>query len=208
MGLTTIPVSCLAWWPSPGVYKHYGRVNGDLQEHLPQGGPSRTAAAVPLSLNPSWPRRHPTPAGSFGPASDMGHFSFLLGLGACKILFCPPRLESLFPLVLWKSCNQVPLAFRVIFPRGSQSVCWTPRLGSLTRGLEPLQQWENFGVVVPVCGSPIQRVWGLIWTCLCPFYHLGVASSLSLDMGHPFLVASSVLLLMAVQKLVAVLVLL
>ena len=60
----------------------------------------------------------------------------------------------------------------------------------------------------PVCGSPIQQVWGFILTCLCPFYHLGVASSLSLDMGYPFLVGSSVLLLMVVQKLVAILVLL
>ena len=78
----------------------------------------------------------------------MGHFSFLLGLGACMILFCPLRLESVFPPVLWKSCSQVPLAFKVIFPRDSQSLYWIPRLGRLTQGLEPLQQWENFLVLL------------------------------------------------------------
>ena len=33
---------------------------------------------------------------------------------------CPPRVESLFPQVLWKSCNQIILAFKVRFPEDSQ----------------------------------------------------------------------------------------
>ena len=33
------------------------------------------------------------------------------------------RLEALFSPVLWKSCNQIPLAFRVKLPGGPQSLC-------------------------------------------------------------------------------------
>ena len=76
-------------------------------------------------------------------------YSFPLGLGVCMVLLCPPRLESLFPPVLWKSCNQIPLAFKVRFPGDSQSLYLVPRLGSLTWGSEPSQQQENFfGITV------------------------------------------------------------
>ena len=30
-----------------------------------------------------------------------------------RFCLCPPRPESLVPPVLWKSCNQIPLAFKV-----------------------------------------------------------------------------------------------
>ena len=50
--------------------------------------------------------------------------------------------ESISP-VLWKICNQIPLAFEVKFPVGSQSLCWIPSLGNLMWALELLQQWEN-----------------------------------------------------------------
>ena len=59
----------------------------------------------------------------------------------------------------------------------------------------------------PGCGSPTQQIWNLILLWLCPSYHLAAASSLSLDMGYLFLVGSSILPSMAVQQLVAVLVL-
>ena len=32
---------------------------------------------------------------------------------------------------LWKFCNQIPLASKVKFLGGSQSLCWIPRLGNL-----------------------------------------------------------------------------
>ena len=38
--------------------------------------------------------------------------------------------ESVFP-VLWKYCNQIPLASKVKFPGDSQSLCHIPRLGNL-----------------------------------------------------------------------------
>ena len=32
---------------------------------------------------------------------------------------CPPRVEFLFPSTLCKSCNQIPLTFKIIFPEHS-----------------------------------------------------------------------------------------
>ena len=53
-------------------------------------------------------------------------------------------MESLFPPVLSKSCNQVPLAFKVWFSRNSSSHCQTPKLGSLMWGSEPSLQSVDF----------------------------------------------------------------
>ena len=57
---------------------------------------------------------------------------------------CPPRVESLFPPVLPKSCPQIPLAFEVWFSRNSYFHCQIPRLGGLTCGSEPSLQWVDF----------------------------------------------------------------
>ena len=43
--------------------------------------------------------------------------------------------ESVSP-VLWKFCNQIPLAFKVKFPGGSPSLYHIPRLGNLLWALE------------------------------------------------------------------------
>ena len=51
--------------------------------------------------------------------------------------------ESVSP-VLWEFYNQIPLASKVKFPGGSQSLCQIPRLGNLLWALELLQQCENF----------------------------------------------------------------
>ena len=46
-------------------------------------------------------------------------------------------------------CNQIPLAFKVKFPGGSQSLCQIPRLGNLLWALEFSQKYENFfGIIV------------------------------------------------------------
>ena len=56
--------------------------------------------------------------------------------------------ESVSP-VLWKFCNQIPLAFKVKFPGGSPSLCHIPRLGNLLWVLQLSQQCENFfGIIV------------------------------------------------------------
>ena len=57
--------------------------------------------------------------------------------------FCCVLQESVSP-VLWKFCNQIPLALTVEFAGGSQSFCWIPRLGNLFRALGLLLQCENF----------------------------------------------------------------
>ena len=61
-------------------------------------------------------------------------------------LFCvrPPRVGSLFPPVLLKSCSQFPLGFKVWFSMNSCSCCRTPRLASLTWSSEPSLQWADF----------------------------------------------------------------
>ena len=83
-----------------------------------------------------------------------------------RFCLCPPRLESLFPLVLWKSYNQISLAFKARFSRDSQPLCQIPGLESLTWDSEPSQQWENFfGIIVfQFVGHPLGS-YG-IW-----FYH-------------------------------------
>ena len=56
--------------------------------------------------------------------------------------------ESVSPL-LWKFCNQIPLAFKIKFPGGFKFLCWISRLGNLLLTLELLQQCENFfGIIV------------------------------------------------------------
>ena len=76
---------------------------------------------------------------------------------------CPPRVESLFPPVLPKSCNQIPLAFKVWISRNSSSRCQTPRLGNLTCGSEPSLQWVDF------CGISVLPL-SVYICCICNSY--------------------------------------
>ena len=61
---------------------------------------------------------------------DTAPFSWVL---VCT-RFVPTKIralqDSVFP-VPWKFCNQIPLASKVKFPGGSQSLCQIPRLGNL-----------------------------------------------------------------------------
>ena len=144
----------------------------------------------------------PTLAGSFGSVSCGGHCSFALGLGVHKVLFVPSKTGvSLFPPVL---SNQVR------FPGDCQSLCQIPKLGSLSWGSEPSQQWENFfgGIVLQVVGHPTGGYW--VWFCrelASPTIFLWLLLCLW-TWGIFFLVHSSILLSMIVQQLVAILVLL
>ena len=112
---------------------------------------------------------------------------------------CLPRLESLFSQSCEKFCNQIPLAFKVRFPRDSWSLCWILRLGSLTGGAEPSQEWENFfGIVLQSVSHPPGgcRIWFYLdctpptislplllclWMCGFFFVFGCVVSSSSLD---------------------------
>ena len=81
---------------------------------------------------------------------------------------CPPRVQSLFPPVLLKSYNQIPLAFNVWFSRNSSSHCWTPRLGSLTWGSEPSLQWLDFcGISVLQSVNHPPSSYGIWFYCDC-----------------------------------------
>ena len=109
----------------------------------------------------------PTLAGSFGSVSCGVIAPFLWVLVCTRFCLCPSRLESLFPPVLWKFCDQIRLPFKVSFPEVSQSPCQSlPRLGSLTCGSKLSQQWENFfGIIVlQFVGHPSSR-YGIL------FYH-------------------------------------
>ena len=75
--------------------------------------------------------------------------SLLLSPGfLCTQGFVCALQESVSP-VLWKFCNQIPLAFKVIFPGYFQFLYLIPRLGNLLWALEFSQQCENFfGIIV------------------------------------------------------------
>ena len=72
--------------------------------------------------------------------------SFLWGY--CSFLLGPDAQGSVSP-VLWKFCNQIPLAFKVKFSGCSQPLCQITRLGNLLWALELSQQCRNFsGITV------------------------------------------------------------
>ena len=110
----------------------------------------------------------PTLAGRSGSVSYGGHCSFPWVLMHILLCVCPPRMESLFPPVLSKSCNQIPLAFKVWFSRNSSSRCQTPRLGSLRWGSEPSLQWVDFcGISVLQSVSHPSSSYGSWFHCDC-----------------------------------------
>ena len=81
---------------------------------------------------------------------------------------CPPRMESLFPPVLLKSCNQILLAFKVWLSGNSSSHCQIPKLGTLTWGSEPSLQWVDFcGIIVLQFVSHPPNSYGIRFYCGC-----------------------------------------
>ena len=124
----------------------------------------------------------------------------------CTLLcVCPPRVESLFPPVLSKSCNQILLAFKVWFSRNSSSRCRTPRLGSLTWGSEPSLQWLDFcGISVLQCVSHPPSSYGIWFYCDCAPPTISLWLLLCLWVWGIVLVSSSVFLSMIVQQLVVI----
>ena len=87
----------------------------------------------------------------------------------CTLLcVCPPRVESLFPPVLLKSYNQIPLGFKVWFYRNSSTRFQTPRLESLMWGSEPSVQWVDFcGISVLQSVSHPPSSYGIWFYCDC-----------------------------------------
>ena len=60
--------------------------------------------------------------------SPVGSLLLSPGSWCVQNFVCPFQDWSLFPEVLWKSYNQIPLAFKVRFPGDPQSLCRIPRL--------------------------------------------------------------------------------
>lgn len=101
-----------------------------------------------------------------------GSLLFLWVLVHARFCLCPPSVESV--LVLWKSCNQIPLGLQSQIPWSLPvPLLLVPRLRSLMWGLESSQQWKNiFGIIVfQFAGHPPGDT-GLILSLLCPCYHL------------------------------------
>ena len=122
--------------------------------------------------------------------------------------FCldPPRVESLFSSALWKSCNQIPLAFKV-----SQTL-WgflvsllDPQAGKPYLNLHNRNMWTFTMVREPLWFIFLQFVGRLPSGCVIWFDHdCALLLScwgffFSLDMGYLFLVGSSTLLSMTPQ---------
>ena len=116
---------------------------GDLPRHLLPAPPT-------LRWAPAHPRLHSklsTLAGGFGSVSFGVTAPFPWILVCARFCLYPPRLESLFPPVLWTSCNQIPLGLRF---------CWrlpVPLLGPQA-GKPHVRFWtfitvENFfGIII------------------------------------------------------------
>ena len=114
---------------------------------------SQAGTAALSAPNPAAVHRRPTP-----PPGTPGHPWASLGQSLVGSLLLSPEswcaqgfvcaLQESVSLVLCKFCNQIPLAFKVKFPYGSQSSHQIPRLGNLLWALELSQQCENlFGII-------------------------------------------------------------
>ena len=116
----------------------------------------------------------------------------------------PPRLESLFPLVLWKSYNQIPLAFKVRFPGIPSPFVGSPDWEAW-HGVQNLHNSRRTSLVLLFSSLWVTHLTGMGFDFIVISPHLP-ASSLSLDMRCLVWWVPSALLLMVVQQLVAILV--
>ena len=152
----------------------------------------------------------PTPASRFGSVSCGGHCSFPLGLGAHKILFMSSKTRvSVIPNsgeVLYSNS----IGLQDLIPWGFPVPLSDPQAGKPDVGFKMVTTvqellWYYYSLI---CGCPPggYRIW---FYCDCTPPNVSLRLLLCLGMWSTFfLVGSSVLLLMAVQQLVAVLVLL
>ena len=106
---------------------------------------------LPISFSSQWAtatpslcRRPSNPSRSVWFSYLWGQCSFPLGPDVHTTLCVPSKSGVSVPPVLSKSCNEIPLDFKVWFSKNSSSCCWTPRLGSLTWGSEPSLHWVDF----------------------------------------------------------------
>ena len=142
----------------------YSRVNGDLHEGLCCLALPRTAAvSSPVTVaGHCWPTPlHKTLKHSqVGlTQSPVGSLHLSPGSWCAQILFCVLQ-EFLFPLILQKFFNQIPLAFKVRFPRGFPVPWLDPQAGEPYLGPRTfITVWELLWYhCSPVCESPTLQV--------------------------------------------------
>ena len=211
--LHSLPVDCLAWG-DPALYGSLvGLMADSRRAHSKEYFPE-------LLLTVSCPCGEPQlPSASAGDPPTLAGRSGSVSYGVtapspwvlmCTLLcVCPPRMDSLFPTVLSKSCNQILLAFKVWFSGNSSTHCWTPRLGSLTWGSEPLLQWVHFcSIIVLQFVKTHPVVMGFDFIVIVPLLPSHWSFSFVFGNGVSFLVSSNVFLSMIVPQFVVILVLL
>ena len=205
------PPFLVCLWPEMTRTSMVGLVVTSKRNYT-KGDIPRLMLPGPLSLGwaPPDPRLHRRPSntsGWFWFSLLWSHCSFPLSR-CLQDFVCALQDWSLFPPALWKSCNQIPLAFKVRFPGDSTFFCWVPRLESL-RWVLNLHNCGRTSLVLLFSSLWVTHLVGMWFDfiVIASSYDLTAASSLSLDMGYLFLVGSSVFLLMVVQQLVVVLLL-
>ena len=133
--LCSLPVGCLTL-SNPSLRSTESMVGLMVtsKRTYANGAPSRIAAASAPFPAVRWIHTSisdpPTLAGRSCSVSCGATIPFLWVLVHARIRLCPPRVESLFPPVLWKFCNEIPMSFKVRFPGDPQSLCQIPRLGN------------------------------------------------------------------------------
>lgn len=163
--MCSYPAGCLAWripalepvgcWTGPSLdVKMVTSVRAHANQY--SLGPLHPVGLPPAqwsTANPHLPRR-----------LSKTHRSTSSALCWIPVYVSPPRVESLFHPVLWKSYDQILLAFKFRIPGNPQTLYLIPRLGNLIWSSEPWQQCKNFfGIIVlPVCGSSTWQAWDLI----------------------------------------------
>ena len=87
-----------------------------------------------------------------------------------KTCACLSRMRSPFPLVLWSSFPQAPLAFNAICSRGSSFQCQIPRHGPLTWGAQNSHSYRWISVIqlFSVCGLRAWQIWGCLYHIIAP----------------------------------------
>ena len=142
--------------PSLFVSANYGRCNGGNDSLLPKDCCIQTPRQA--TVDPSLHRRI---LDTHRQACLSHSWSHLLLPGSWCIRGFVCALQEPVSPVLWKFCNQIPLASKAKFPGGSQSLCWIPRLGNLVWVLELCNSARTSLVrCSPVCGLCARWLYG------------------------------------------------
>ena len=198
------PTLLVVWHPNNGDYRLLGGArfswkNGGLQEGSCQWVLLRIP--LPVSLSPQWATAAPytgnllIPAGRSSQAPKWSLFPIPQpcptaprGLTCTRPCVCSPRMDILFPPVLWSKPTGLQsqmfwgLLLLLPEPQAGEPNVW---FRSLTLMGEPVQY--NYFLV---CGTSTQWVLDLILLLLCPFYHSTGASSLFTGCRISFVVGS------------------